>query len=204
VVSLMAEYRLFDGPTPHVSTPEFHAGRERAPHLEQPFHRKRLVWAAFLVEQAARDDGQPLTVSDLGCGDGGLLSLLGSLPTVGDVWGYDFQPSNAAGWPERGVKAELADVFGPGRGRVRLGDLTVMTEVLEHLADPHAAVRWVAESSRWLVCSSPWPETPQAHDECHAWAWDMDGYRALVEQGGWSVVRHQQIDYFQLVLARRP
>lgn len=200
----MAEYRLFDGPVPHVSTAEFHADRPRAPHLEQPFHQGRLVGAAFLVEEAARAAGRPVTVSDLGCGDGGLLALLRGQPGVARAWGYDFAPANVAGWAERGVTAWQVDVFGLDCGRVRLGDVTVMTEVLEHLADPHAAVRWAATGSRWLIASSPWPETPGQHDECHAWAWDMDGYRALVEQGGWSVLRHQQLDYFQLVLAERP
>lgn len=38
----MTEHRLFpDGTVPHVSTPAFHAHRERAPHLEQPVHRER-------------------------------------------------------------------------------------------------------------------------------------------------------------------
>jgi hypothetical protein len=199
----VSEHRLFAGLVPQVSTAEFHAGRDRAPHLEQPFHRGRLVRAAFLVEEAARLAGRPVTVSDLGCGDGGLLSVLGNLPAVTDAWGYDFQVANSAGWPQRGVNAELADVFGADRGKVRFGDVTVMTEVLEHLADPHGAVGWVG--SAWLVCSSPWPETPLAHDECHAWAWDIAGYRALVEQGGWRVIRHDRVDgYFQALLAERP
>lgn len=201
----MTEHKLFAGDVPHVSTAEFHAYRARAPHLEQPFHRQRLVYAAYLVERAAELSGRPVTVSDLGCGDGGLLALLAKLDAVDSAWGYDFAPANPAGWVERGVKAELLDVFGDDRDQVRFGDVTVMTEVLEHLADPHAAVRWAGEHSRWLVCSSPWPETPDQHDECHAWAWDMPGYRALVEQGGWQVVRHQQVDgYFQAILAARP
>jgi len=199
------EHRLFDGDVPHVSTAAFHEHRDRAPHLEQPLHRRRLVYAAYLVEQAADAAGRPVTVSDLGCGDGGLLSLLGRLPAVERAWGYDFQPSNAAGWAERGVTAERVDVFGADRDAVKFGDVTVMTEVLEHLADPHAAVRWVAGQSRWLVASSPWPESPAAHDECHAWAWDLPGYRALVEQGGWRVLRHDRVDgYFQALLAGRP
>lgn len=200
----MVEHRLFTGAVPEVSTAQFHAGRPRAPHLEQPFHRGRLVRAAWYVELAAGLAGRPVTVSDLGCGDGGLLAVLGKLPGVAEAWGYDFAPANEAGWVERGVKAEQVDVFGAGRDTVRVGDVAVVTEVLEHLADPHAAVAWVAGRARWLVCSSPWPESPAAHDECHAWAWDLPGYRALVEQGGWRVLRHEQVDgYFQALLAER-
>lgn len=197
----MAEWKLFDGDVPHVSTPEFHADRDRAPHLEQPAHRPRLLEAAKLVEQA-RSDAEAFSVSDLGCGDGGLLSLLQETPAI-TCWGYDFQPSNVAGWVERDVVAEQADVFGADRDKVLFGDAAVTTEVLEHLADPHGAVRWIGEHSAWIVASSPWAERPGAHDECHAWAWDTDGYRALVEQGGFEVVRHGVVGAFQLILGRR-
>ena len=202
----MTEWKLFDGDIPHVSTAEFHADRARASHLEQPVHRPRLELAASLVTVAAmlhagRNGGARATLSDLGCGDGGLLSLVRSRV---DGWGYDFSPANAEGWPERGVKAEALDVFGADRDRVRFGDITTVTEVLEHLADPHGAVRWIGEHSSFIVASSPWNETPEWHDECHAWAFDMRGYRALVEQGGFRVLRHEQVMQFQVILGWKP
>ena len=205
----MAEYRLFTGDVPHVSTAEFHAARERAPHLEQPVHRPRLDMAYELILDVAHRHhqagaGHPAGVSDLGCGDGGLLSLLGHEDDdLLLAWGYDFQPSNQAGWDERGVTAELRDAFAPGHPGVILGDIAVMTEVLEHLADPYEVVRWVGQHCRYVVASSPWNETPESHDECHAWAWDHDGYRALIEQGGYTVLRHETVGQFQLVLGER-
>lgn len=205
----MGEWKLFDGDTPHVSTPEFHKDRARAPHLEQPGHRPRLERACQLVVDAANAlfvtatfaDG-PVTVSDLGCGDGGLLQLLGEFEGI-DARGYDFQPSNAAGWAERGVLAQPFDVFGADRDKVSVGQVAVVTEVLEHLADPHAAVRWIGESARWIVASSPWRERPGRHDECHAWAWDLAGYQALIRQGGFEIETHDRVGPFQLILGRR-
>lgn len=207
----MAEHRLFTGDVPHVSTAAFHADRERAPHLEQPIHRPRLEKAVELVNDAVlrywrtNQTGMPIghhTVSDLGCGDGGLLSLLAHIGDI-DAWGYDFQPSNAAGWAERGVRAQALDVFGADSSLVQFGMTTVTTEVLEHLADPHAAVRWIGANSRYIVASSPWNETPESHDECHAWAFDHDGYRALIEQGGFRVLRHETVGQFQLILGEK-
>jgi SAM-dependent methyltransferase len=199
----MTEHRLYpEGETPYVSTAAFHADRDRAPHLEQPAHRPRLHAAAALVHQAARGLDEPATVVDLGCGDGGLLALLRPLA----CWGYDFQPSNAAGWAERGVAAHSADAFGADRDTVDLARIVVMTEVLEHLADPHEAVRWIGgelAAGSYLVASSPWCEHPGAHDECHAWAWDFAGYADLVRQGGFRVVRHEPVGPFQLLLAVR-
>jgi SAM-dependent methyltransferase len=199
----MTEYRLFAGDVPHVSTAEFHEHRERAPHLEQPVHRPRLDTAAELVRDAlGRLGPASRSVSDLGCGDGGLLSLLQADEGV-SCWGYDFQPSNQAGWRERGVRAYPYDAFGAGRDRVQFGNVAVMTEVLEHLATPHEVVRWVALRSRFVVASSPWTETPESHDECHCWCWDQDGYRALIEQGGFTVLRHETVGQFQLILGEQ-
>lgn len=206
----MTEWKLFDGEIPHVSTAEFHRDRPRAPHLEQEAHRPRLEKAAELVRESAalhrQDGGDPdwwsdrHTVSDLGCGDGGLLALLG--PDF-RTWGYDFQPSNTEGWAVRGVRAEQLDVFGADRERVEFGYTTVVTEVLEHLADPHEAVRWIGEHSQFIVASSPWNEHPGSHDACHAWAFDHDGYRALIEQGGFKILRHKTVNQFQLILGER-
>lgn len=200
----MAEWRLYpEGSIPHVSTAEFHHDRERAPHLEQGIHRPRLEKAAeFVAAAAARVLGagvMPAEVVDLGCGDGGLLSLVQQIPNT-VAFGYDFQPSNAAGWAERSVRAEALN-FVDHWDKVDPADIYILTEVLEHLADPHRMVRQVAERGAYLVASSPWTEHAGSHDACHAWAWDMDGYRALIEQGGFRVLRHEQVDMFQVVLA---
>jgi hypothetical protein len=193
----MTAWKLFDGDQAHVSTAEFHADRVRANHLADPFHRPRLLKAAEFARMAAAQIEQP-TLSDLGCGDGGLLSLV---QNEMEAWGYDFCPANAAAWPERGVKAEQVDVFGAGADRVRFGAISVVTEVLEHLTDPAAAVRWIREHSRFLVASSPWVETGERHDECHAWAFDVAGYRELIVSAGFRVMRHAQVGGFQVVLA---
>ena len=196
----MTAWKLFDGDTAHVSTSEFHADRERARHLDDPWHRPRLERAAEFVREAVRRLPQPLraTVSDLGCGDGGLLSLI---QDDADAWGYDFCPANTAGWPERGVKAEQLDVFGVDSDRVRFGAITVVTEVLEHLTDPAGALVRIRTNSQFLVASSPWAETDLRHDECHAWAFDRAGYRDLITGAGFRVLRHAEVGGFQVVLA---
>ena len=197
----MAEWKLVPDAVPYVSTAEFHADRERAPHLEQPWHRPRLETAAGFVRGIAAEWLHDATVSDLGCGDGGLLSLLKDCPDVAASWGYDFSPANAAGWTERGVQALALDVFGADRGQVRFGDITVMTEVLEHVADPRRELRTAAEHSRYLVCSSPWNERPGNHSPEHAWAWDLDGYRSMIESCGWNVLQQEPVGLFQVVMA---
>lgn len=199
----MTEWKLFEGDVPYVSTAEFHADRPRAPHLEQEFHQGRLYRAAEFVRLIT--DRQPVKdrmVSDLGCGDGGLLSLLKG---PGDIsaWGYDFSPANSAGWAERDVNGTALDVFGADWDRVSIGRVAVMTEVLEHVADPHGVLHRVRErGAKWLVCSSPWNENQNNHCEEHAWAWNLEGYVNMIQNAGWTIERHEQVGLFQVVLAK--
>jgi len=187
----VTEWRLFDGDKPYVSTLDFHRDRERAPHLEQPAHHDRLHHAALLVRKL-----NPASVVDLGCGDGGLLSLIKDIPS----WGYDWQQSNAAGWTERGVRAVALDVF-EARSVPRWGECAVATEVIEHVADPHGAVAWIAEHATYVVASSPAFETGDSASECHAYAWDFDGYRALFDPH-FEVLSHEIVGWTQLLVGK--
>lgn len=196
-MSEVHEWRLFaQGTVPEWTTAEWYAGRDPAPHLEQELHRDRLVTSAQFVALTAATRGWR-TVVDLGAGDGGLLSLLGPGVTA---WGYDLMPANVAHAGHRCVDVQYADVLAD---EIKWGDIAVCTEMLEHLVDPHGFVRRVAENCKALVCSSPWQERPGTAYEFHAWAWDFDGYRALVEQAGFTVQRQRTVGPFQVILAVR-
>ena len=193
-VDQVSEWKLWTGDPPEYSTPAWYAERERAAHLENGGgDTARLQMAASWINAIS-----PATVVDLGAGDGGLLSLID--PGIA-CWGYDLQPSNVAGAKERGVEVVLADVLNDAIG---WGELAVATEMLEHLVDPHGFVRDIESSI--LIASSPMMETDQNHYEFHLWAWDMDGYRRLLEQGGYQIVRHEPIGgtICQLILGVRP
>lgn len=192
------EWRLFaEGTVPEYTRPEWYAEREHAPHLEQAGHRERLMQTATFVAQAAFSHGLR-TVVDLGAGDGGLLSLLG--PSL-DAWGYDLMPENLAVAKERRADVRYGDVV---EGDIEWGQIAVCTEMLEHLVDPHAFVRRIAGHAQALVCSSPKDERPGDAYEFHTWAWDLDGYRALVQQAGFKVLRQRTVHGFQVILAVRP
>lgn len=191
------EARLFDaGTVPECSTAEWYELRDHAAHLEQPGHRERLLLASDMVHEAVERGAG--SVCDLGAGDGGLLSLVED--TGVECWGYDLQQSNVIAAIVRGIDVSLQDVVAGG---FVPGDCTVATEFLEHLVDPHGLVRQVAHDARWLVASSPYTETAGSHYPFHLWAWDQEGYRAMLESNGWKVLRQETAWICQVVLAER-
>lgn len=189
----MTEWRLQETDFP--STFEYHEHRERVPHLEQGWHSNRLYAAAKMVRKS-----NPATVVDLGCGDGGLLQVIKSQGF--SCWGYDFQPSNSEGWKQRNVMAYALDIFNTDFEGVKWGDTAVMTEVLEHLDDPHAAVHDVARHVKYLVASSPADERPgDSICDSHLWAWDWEGYEDLLSPH-FLIMEHKKVDWSQLILGK--
>lgn len=204
----MAEWKLFDE-LPDYTTAAWYLTREHAPHMQQPAHYGRLMKAAEFVDIAIDRYGVN-SISDLGAGDGALLKLIESNHNM-ETWGYDLMPANVAYARDvYGVNVYLADVvtgdwWESGRAvgvQPAVGQLSICTEFLEHLVDPHKFVREI--ESGVVVASSPWAETPANHYENHAWCWDMLGYHNLFEDNGWDVERHEVVGWSQLILAVRP
>jgi 2-polyprenyl-3-methyl-5-hydroxy-6-metoxy-1,4-benzoquinol methylase len=154
------EVQFFEpGTVPEWTTTPWYEQRVRAPHLEEPGHRGRLLLAAEFVREAIAEHGAT-SLSDMGAGDGGLLSLVS-----GEIagWGYDLMPANVqAAIDERAVDVRRVDIL---TDPVKYGDICVLTEVLEHLIDPHGFL--VACPSRLVVASSPDNETRDCHYEFH-------------------------------------
>lgn len=191
----MGEWRLFDeGTIPECTTAQWYAGRDNAAHLEDPYHRPRLVKTSLMVAQAAYSQ-QLNTVVDLGSGDGGLLSLLG--PRL-KGWGYDLAPAAVEAAKRRGVDVRAGDVLADP---IEWGQIAVGTEMLEHLVDPHAMVATIRANCRAMVASSPFTERPGAAYEFHTFCWDFDGYAAMFRAAGWRIARHEPVGPFQVLLA---
>ena len=189
------EGKFFDGDSEFV-TAKWYEGRDAAHHLEESTHGQRLVHSAWLVKQAIEMGAK--TAVDLGCGDGGLLQLLKDMNIKS--WGYDLMPKNIEyAVNNRGVDARYTDF---NSDDIEYGDVAIMTEVLEHMIDPHKIVRDLP--SKYLVASSPYTETDASHYEFHLWAWDPEGYDNLIQQGGYTIVNKLYASgWSQVVLAVR-
>lgn len=197
------EYAFFDrskNEPPFFSTQEFHNDRDAAPHIEQfGMQRDRLVLAAEFVMDIVKNNPEIQTVTDVCCGDGGLLEYLSPFFKEYGIkyYGYEFQPSNIKdGVNKRGIDVRFADV---ANDNIELGELTIMTECLEHFHRPHEMVNKVSQQSKFIVISGPNGEVPSAHYELHLWGWSWPAYENLIEQPGYKVLRHEESSIFQVM-----
>jgi hypothetical protein len=187
------EYRLFDpADPPEWLDPEWWRDREHCDHLGSPTgaHVARLKAAADLAARAANEVRG--YVVDLGAGDGALLSLLPDGLRASSS-GYDIIRADV----EHACEVRGVEVFGPINvaytlvrypASLRLGPVVVLTEVLEHMADPHGflAKLHTRPEVRFVVASSPHSETPEQHEWNHAWCWDVEGYEEMFNLAGFS------------------
>jgi hypothetical protein len=185
----MTEYRFYDHA--YYTTAEFHADRAAAEHLAEDGHRLRLFISKGLIE--ATEAKQWI---DFGAGNGGLLEIT----DIPDKRGVDFQPANVADARRRGRPVEHFDFI--AADALPYAQVASLTEVLEHLDDPHSLLRRL--DCDWLVASVPNNETPDRHWFGHTWGWDVAGFVTLIADAGFEVAAHVQMHNTQHVLARRP
>lgn len=99
---------------------------------------------------------RPTRILDVGCGEGVTAARLGALPYDFDYLGVDLDGEAAAYAASMvpGKAFRQGSVFELGTERA---DLVVCLEVLEHLADPDAALACLKQAAtRDLVVSVPW------------------------------------------------
>src|SRR5690606_14199678 len=119
-------------------------------HLDRKPHQRRLYRCASLADELIQAHDVK-SVSDLGCVDGGLLSIIQS-PV--EKWGYDVRKASVAN-ARPGIKVIEADLL---TDTFEVGDLAIITEMLEHLADPHGFLASLPRP-KVILASSPGRES---------------------------------------------
>lgn len=181
------QWRLFEeGTIPDFTTVEFFKAHPWISPVHQLGHAQRMRMTADLIREVVLTECGIQTVTDLGCGDGSLLSMIGDVG-LDRAWGYDAGTGNVERADEFGLDVRQADLL-TDFDTLEFGDLVVASEVIEHLVDPHGFVAKIP--SRYAVLSSPSAETGDWHYYHHAWAWDMEGYSKLATDVGWKIIEH--------------
>lgn len=203
------EYRLFDpADPPGWLDPEWWRDRPHCDHLGSPTgaHVSRLQATerhARIAALVAGEGNDAAPVCDLGAGDGALLSLLP--PQLREKsWGYDIIAADVEyATTVRHVNVTQANVsafYDYDGVPIEVSDVVVLTEVLEHMADPHGflALLHARPEVRFVAASSPRHETPDEHEWNHAWAWDPDGYQEMFVAAGFGTLSFEPVDWSQV------
>lgn len=155
-------------------------------------------WQREVYEQARilMKDNALSTVNDIGCGSGyKLVHLLGEFDTTG----VDLPETIAAvqqRYPDRRwVMGRFEDLS------VTPADLVVCSDVIEHVADPQALIRFVVSATKeWVVLSTPAREIMYKERQrlrfgppdnpTHLREWTVPEFRSFVEPH-LEIVRHE-------------
>jgi hypothetical protein len=176
------EWKLWEGDEPPFFTqPEFFAAHPRIAGCHQIGYYERQQLVATAIAEVYRE--RPfVSMSDLGCGDGTLLNdVYPKLPFV-KMWGYDLGQQNTTHARDvYGLDVRQGDFV---NDPVELGECVLLTEVLEHMVNPHDFIKKI--NTKIIIATSPVAETDEWHYEHHAWAWDLEGFAAMFINAGWT------------------
>lgn len=186
------EWRLFEeGTIPEFTTLEFFEAHSWIPPGHQIGHSERMDMVVNAFDLLLRQEPTIKKLVDIGCGDGSFLERAQQLCPDHDschMWGYDAGKANVEKCREKNLNVRQADILTDTT--MHFGDVTTITEVLEHLVDPHAFVASIP--STFLIATSPSAETDTWHYEHHAWAWDTFGYAKMIVDAGWDIIEQYE------------
>ena len=194
------EYKLFTEPRFHDA--QFYKDIELANHWEQPGHGERLRMTFVRCAELLLEHPDIQTVSDWGCGNGRLLEELQRMFPQRRYYGCDLLPANVEDAKLRGYPVHYHDFV---NDPTVTGNLAILTEVLEHLIDPHGLLKRLASypDCHWIVASSPANETKEEHYEFHSWVWTEWSYETMFSENGWPFVHSTNFAGARIVVAHR-
>ena len=146
-----------------------------------PDHRLRTQVTAGLIAWY-----KPRTVLDPAFGDGSVVEAAYRLWAFELAWLGDASPANVEALRIRAPHSDglIADV--DTTLRAYQADVIIMTEILEHLEDPDAALSAARKAGTHLVASSPVEEPVGVNNPEHVWSFGIDGYREMLVGAGWK------------------
>jgi len=189
----------------------------RTAHLHESMYRTPAQRARFerIMELAAQTAGPHKRCLELGCAEGQMTARLATVfERVVAVEISRVLLSRCPVLPN--VRYVVGDIEKDPMGSNEAYDLVVMSEVLEHLVDPRAAILRYAAQGRYLLASCPITELSNpvgAFDVTllgqevrsgdatgHIWAMDWDGFLSLFET--LDIVLAERVFHSGVVLCR--
>ena len=151
----------------------FHTPEVLAEIYQHPYdptrwvEHKTRIRRTIEITQALIDQHDLKSVADLSCGD---CSIIGSLNIKSKITG---DITN-----DRSIEDALRDRVWPDV------DLFICTETIEHLEAPWTVLERIAETTRWLVLSTPLDEDPAIGNYEHYWSFTQDDVQSMILTAG--------------------
>lgn len=142
------------------------------------------------------------TVTDLGCGDGGLLSMIYK-PNI-EFIGYDLAEKNINHAREQFAdKANVQFVYSDFiTEQVNQTDVAICCETLEHLVNPKKLLKELP--CTYLIASVPMNENKDIHGKHHLWAWTEQEFRKMIKNCGYKLIHTARAnERTQIILAEK-
>jgi 2-polyprenyl-3-methyl-5-hydroxy-6-metoxy-1,4-benzoquinol methylase len=130
---------------------------------------------------------RPNSILDPACGDGTVVKAALKLWSAERVLFSDIGRENIKALRREGWETDQDDALELLRSQAdKSWDVIVLTEFLEHIADPDELLREAKRVGSWLVASSPEMRVNQVDSNPeHLWMFDGDGFREMLAESGW-------------------
>lgn len=174
---------------------------------ENPIHHSknkktfRLYAVAGLIN-FLRDNYDVNEITDLGCGDGGLLDLI----YKDDISynGIDLSEANIEYAKDKWFDYENIDFLYEDFTTYNIieNELIVCCETLEHLVNPKRLLKSLY--CNYLIASVPMNESINRHGKHHLWAWNEQEFRKTIQDCGFKIMHTARVnERTQIVLAEK-
>lgn len=145
-------------------------------------HAARTLTTGSLIAWLAPD-----AILDPACGDASILEASYRLrPFQHAILSDASEAQIEAITPSFPHEKRALDLFSAFDTLATVVDCIVLTEILEHLEDPQAALRVARLRGNALVASSPIGDPESGRNHEHLWAWDVQSYGEELEEAGWN------------------
>lgn len=171
----------------------FHVANRPSPRFVETSQQGRILLTRRVLGTLLADLNRRCKIIEPGCGR---ADISGWFSADHDVIGYECGLEAVAGaksdWPQMDVRIGDAQTVEPEDC-----DVVILTEFLEHIADPLGMVKRWLPKARYSVISSPLEgDRGEFQESGHIWSFDREDFDAFFDRGG-----HELIEWFDFEMS---
>jgi len=166
-------------------------------HTQWRDHRFRVNVSASIVSTYLKDIPMA-SVLDPAAGDGEIVASLIDHDrhfVIGDLSCENIEVCKEKLYGHYNSEFWVADLFDTVL-ESPIVDITILSEILEHIEDPDGFLKIVAKKSMAVFISTPLEEAPGANPE-HYWSWGREDIVSMLVNAGFkNIILYSELDLF--------